>query len=128
MKNHLFNMIASINNGQLVKKAYILQRRKKICESVLNILWDEGYISGYKISKTNPNILKIFLKYKNGKPAVNLMKALSKPSLRVYYSLKQLWKLDSSEGLLVVSTNKGLMSVNDCKKHKLGGEPLFIVK
>lgn len=73
-------MIASINNGQLVKKAYILQRRKKICESVLNILWDEGYISGYKISKTNPNILKIFLKYKNGKPAVNLMKALSKPS------------------------------------------------
>jgi small subunit ribosomal protein S8 len=128
MKNHLFNMVASINNGQLAKKAFITQRRKKICESVLNILWDEGFISGYKVSKADPNVLKIFLKYKNGTPAINLMKTLSKPSLRIYYSLKQLWKMNGSEGLLVVSTSKGLMSLNDCKKYKLGGEPLFILK
>jgi|TARA_B110000261_G_scaffold164681_1_gene216176 small subunit ribosomal protein S8 len=128
MKNHLANMVASIKNGQLARKAYINQTRKKTCESVLNVLWDEGFISGYKISKTNPNILKVFLKYRNGKPAINSIKMISKPSLRIYYSLKQLWKLDSSEGLLVISTNKGLMSINDCKKYKLGGEPFLIIK
>jgi small subunit ribosomal protein S8 len=128
MKNHLANMVASIKNGQLARKAYINQTRKKTCESVLNVLWDEGFISGYKISKTNPNILKVFLKYRNGKPAINSIKMRSKPSLRIYYSLKQLWKLDSSEGLLVISTNKGLMSINDCKKYKLGGEPFLIIK
>ena len=49
MKNHFANMIATIKNGQLSKKAYINQPRKKTCEFVLNILWDEGFISVYKI-------------------------------------------------------------------------------
>jgi len=121
-------MVASIKNGQLAKKAYVNQTRKKTCESVLNVLWDEGFISGYKISKTTPNILKIFLKYNGGKPVINSMKMLSKPSLKTYYSLKQIWKLDSSKGTVIISTNKGFMSLNDCKKQKLGGEPFIIVR
>lgn len=119
-------MIATIKNGQLSKKAYVNQTRKKTCEFVLNILWDEGFISGYKVS--NSNQLKIFLKYSNGKPAITSIKLLTKPSLKLNYSLKQLWKINSSEGLLIVSTDKGFMSINDCKKYKIGGIPVLIVK
>lgn len=121
-------MIATINNGQLVKKSFVLQSNKKACQGILNVLWDEGFILGYKISKNNLDTIKIFLKYKNGLPAICLMKMLSKPSLRVYYSVKQLWKLDSSKGLIILSTNKGFMSSNDCKKFFLGGEPVILVK
>lgn len=128
MKHHLYNMIANIKNGQLAKKAYINQVQKKTCEAVLNILWNEGFISGYKISKGKPNVLKIFLRYKNTKPVINTINVLSKPSLKVYYSLKQLWKLDSSKGIIIISTNKGFMSLNECKQRKLGGEPIIIVK
>ena len=49
MKNHLWNMFATIKNGLTVKKSFVLQPKKKICESILNILWDEGFILGYKI-------------------------------------------------------------------------------
>lgn len=128
MKNYLSNMVASIKNAQLARKAYTYQTKKNVCESVLNVLWDEGYILGYRISKSHPNNIKIFFKYKNGKPVINSIKMLSKPSLKFYYSLKQLWKLDSSKGILIISTTKGLMSLNDCKKYNLGGEPLIIVK
>lgn len=121
-------MIAIIKNGQQSKKAFVTIMRKKTCEYVLNILWDEGYISGYKISSINSNILKVYLKYNNENPAINNIKLLTKPSLKVYYSLKQLWKLNSSEGLLIISTNKGFMSLNDCKKYRLGGEPFLTVK
>ena len=121
-------MIANIKNGQLAKKAYINQVQKKTCEAVLNILWNEGFISGYKISKGKPNVLKIFLRYKNTKPVINTINVLSKPSLKVYYSLKQLWKLDSSKGIIIISTNKGFMSLNEFKQRKLGGEPIIIVK
>lgn len=128
MKNHFANMIANIKNGQQSKKAYVITTRKKTCEYVLNILWDEGFIFGYKISSTNPNMLKVYLKYNNENPAINNIKLLTKPSLKIYYSLKQLWKLNSSEGLLIISTNKGFMSLNDCKKYRLGGEPFLTVK
>ena len=128
MKNHLYNMIANIRNGQIVNKSFILQSKKNICESLLNVLWDEGFILGYKISGNNPNVLKIFLKYKNGKPAINSLKLISKPGLRVYYSVKQLWKLNTNNGIIILSTNKGIMSINECKKLNLGGEPILIVK
>ena len=45
----------------------------------------------------------IFLKYKKGKPVINSLKSVSKPSLRIYYSVKQLWKLDFNQGLLLLS-------------------------
>lgn len=128
MSKHICNMISTINNGQLAKKSFVLQSKKKACESILNVLWDEGFILGYKISKNNFNTIKIFLKYKNGTPAICLLKILSKPSLRVYYSVKQLWKLDSSKGFIIMSTNKGFMTSNACKKQILGGEPLILVK
>jgi small subunit ribosomal protein S8 len=121
-------MVASIKNGQSAKKACISQVRKKACESVLNVLWNEGFISGYRMSKNDPKTLKIFLKYKNKKPIINSINVLSKPSLRIYYSLKQLWKLDSSKGVVIISTNEGFMSLNDCKQKKLGGEPFIIIK
>ena len=121
-------MISAISNGQLAKKPFVLKKKKKICEHILNILWDEGFILGYKNSKHKSNTLKIFLKYQNGSPVIQLIKVLSKPSLRVYYSVKQLWKLEPSKGTIVVSTTKGFMSSSDCKKKTLGGEPFIIVK
>ena len=61
MKNILYNMFSNIQNGQMVRKKIIFQKRKKVCESFLNVLWNEGFISGYSIEKNN--LLKIFLKY-----------------------------------------------------------------
>jgi small subunit ribosomal protein S8 len=128
MKNHLWNMFATIKNGLTVKKSFVLQPKKKICESILNILWDEGFILGYKISETNTKMLKIFLKYKNGNPAIHSLNSLSTPGLRVYFSAKHIWKIDATNSLLILSTNKGFMSITECKKLKVGGEPFLLVK
>ena len=121
-------MFTNIKNGQMAKKSVIIGPRKNICESFLRILWNEGFISGYKISSQNNKYLEIFLKYtKNGKPVINSIKFLSKPSQRVYYSSKQIWKLDSSKTFVIFSTNLGLKSINECKKNRIGGEPLIII-
>lgn len=112
----------------MAKKSVVQGPRKNICESLLKILWNEGFILGYRISLQNPQILEIFLKYnKNGKPAVNSLKFLSKPTQRVYYSSDLIWKLDSSKVFIVFSTNRGLKSINECKKTRIGGEPLIII-
>ena len=121
-------MFTNIKNGQMAKKSVITGAKKNICESFLKILWNEGFISGYKVSSQNNRTLEIFLKYtKNGKPVINSLKCLSKPSQRIYYSAKQIWKLDSSKTFIIFSTNHGLKSINECKKNKVGGEPLVII-
>jgi small subunit ribosomal protein S8 len=127
MKNLLWNMFANIQNGQLAKKAFVIQKKKKICESVLNILWDSGFILGYKIVKEDPTKIKIYLKYYKGKPVIQTLKSVSKPGSRIYYTVKQIWKIDSNKIFLIISTNKGLKTLIECKKLKMGGEPFLII-
>lgn len=131
MKNYLWNMFTNINNGQLAKRSFILNPKKKVCERFLDVLWNEGFILGYtnyfeEIKTYKKDITKIFLKYKNGKPVINKIKSITKPGRRVYYTAKQIWKINSRNTLIVFSTNKGLKTLNECKKLKIGGE-LYIV-
>lgn len=127
MKNYLWNMFANIRNGQISRRNVIIQRRKKICEAFLKILWAEGFILGYKINEKNTDQLKIFLKYNRNKPTINSIKFLSKPSRRLYYSAKQIWKIDSNKSFIIFSTDKGLKSLLECKKLHIGGEPFIII-
>jgi small subunit ribosomal protein S8 len=120
-------MFTNILNGQMARRSFILQTRKAIGELFLKILWDEGFILGYSINTKNLNQFIVFLKYKNERPIIESIKFVSKPACRVYYSVKQLWKIDSSKSFLILSTNKGLKSVINCKKLKIGGEPYIVI-
>jgi len=120
-------MFANIKNGQLAKRSFVFQKRKNLCESFLKVLWTEGFILGYKIDKFKLDNIKIFLKYKNRIPVINSIKIISKPSRKIYYSAKQIWKIDSNKSFIIFSTDKGLKSINDCKKMKIGGEPFVSI-
>jgi len=120
-------MFANIKNRQIARRNFLFQRRKKICESFLQIFWDEGFILGYKIDHKDPNKLKIFLKYVNEQPVINSIKLISRPGRRIHYSIKQIWKIDSNKFFIIFSTNQGLKSIIECKKLKIGGEPLIVI-
>jgi len=117
-------MFAAIKNGQMAKRAYIYFPKKKNCENYLQVLWDEGFILGYLIKD---NKIKILLKYFAEKPVINSLSFISKPGKRIFYSIKQIWKIDSGRHFIIFSTNKGLKTLIDCKKQNLGGEPIVLI-
>ena len=128
MKNILWNLFANIKNGQIAKRSFIIHTHKKICEKFLKVLWDEGFILGYKNHFLNENkTIKVFLKYRNGKPVINALKPITKPGHRIYYSVKQIWKINSHNNFIIFSTNNGLKTILECKKLKIGGEPYIII-
>nr|QYB23132.1 ribosomal protein S8 [Nitzschia traheaformis] len=128
MTKYAFNMFISIKNSQKSKKSSVNVYRKNLCEAFLKLLWNEGFIAGYKTVSSDNKKLEVFLKYSDtGNPIINSIKFVSKPSRRIYFSIKQIWKLDSTKTFIIFSTTHGLMSINDCKKNKIGGEPLVIV-
>ena len=120
-------MFANIKNAQLSRRSFIFQKKKNICESFLKILWNEGFILGYKVDTFDKTKFKIFLKYQKNKPVINSLKTVSKPGRRIYYSIKQIWKIDSNKSFIIFSTNKGLKTIKDCKKLGIGGEPFIII-
>ena len=123
----IWHLISNIKNGQLAKKAFIYQKKKKSGEMFLKILWTEGFISGYKTDKKKLNELKIFLKYQNEKPVISSLKLVTKKKKNYFYSTKQIWKLNESKTFIIFSTNKGLKTIKDCKKLKIGGKPYILI-
>ena len=128
MKNTLWNISTNLKNSQISQRNCMCQPKTKLTILFLNILWDEGFILGYKIDNSDSSLLKIFLKYKKGDPVINSIKFIFKPSRHIYYSVSQLWKLDSKKSLIILTTSKGLMTAHECKKTQTGGKPLFIIR
>ena len=124
MKSCLWNSLAAINNGLILNKPFVTVKRKKICEDILTVLWDEGHILGYE---TTEKTITINFKYMNGQSAIRAIKTISKPGHRIYYSIKQIWKIDHNKNFIVFSTPKGVLSITDCKRLKTGGEPFILV-
>mgnify|MGYP001043047562 FL=1 len=120
-------MFTNIKNGQLSKKLFVLQPKKKLCSQFLNVLWDEGLILGYRTYHKNSKMIIIFLKYNKHKSCISDTVLISKPGKRIYYSVKQLWKIESNVGILILSTNKGILSLQKCKQLNIGGEPFVFL-
>lgn len=124
----VLKMFNNIKNTQKSKKQKIKFYRNKVCENYLKLLWDEGFIDGYKIINLEKKKIEVFLKYSNtGIPIINSVKFISKPGFKMYFSIKQIWKLDSTKAFFIFSTSKGLMSIKNCKKNRIGGELVVVI-
>lgn len=127
MKQYLSNMFSNINNGMILKQWVIIHKRTVFGEQILKVLWKEGFIRGFKVDSDDSTKLIIFLHYVKGKPTINLIKVISSPSRKIYCRINQLWKFDSNHQVLLISTNKGVKSLVECKKLKIGGEIILSV-
>lgn len=118
------DMFARIRNAivKLHEKVDIPSSKMKM--EIAKILKEEGYIASYKITDDKKQgILRIYLKYTaSGKPVLEGIKRVSKSSLRIYKGYEDMPKTVGGLGVTLVSTSKGLMTDNQARKEKVGGE------
>ncbi len=100
----------------------------KVKTEIARVLKEEGYIANYKhIEDQKQGVLRVYLKYDNGKAVLQGIKRVSKPSLRIFKGHEELPKVLGSFGIAVVSTSKGMMSSKKAKEAKVGGEVIGYV-
>ena len=113
-----------LRNASFAKKQVAELRNSKIVEEILKIFKKESFISNYKLIKdTKQGILRVYLQYdKDGTPAILGIKRISKPGLRIYKKSDELPKVYGGLGVAVISTSKGMMTDNEAREGKMGGE------
>ena len=70
----------------------------------------------------NNKFLLVDLKYNNGIPVIKEISRVSKPGRRVYSKAESIPKIQNGLGIAIVSTSKGIMTDNDARNKKIGGE------
>ena len=118
------DMITRIRNAQLRTLNTVSIPNSKLRARILDVLKDEGYISDYKFlsDKKNKESLLVNLKYNNGMPVIKDISRVSKPGRRVYAKANSIPKIQNGLGIAIVSTSMGIMSDNDARSKKIGGE------
>lgn len=101
MFDTLSNLFSHIQNGQKSGILIIKHRHSHTIIAILNVLYEHGYIRGYRFCSNRPvgktpfikNQIEILLKYQNRKAAINKLVRISKPSRRIYLSVDQLVRI-----------------------------------
>ena len=128
MSDPISDMLTRIRNSLLRFKRDVRIPSSKLKVAIANILKQEGYIKDYRVEENNKRItLIIELKYFKGKPVIESMKRVSKPSLRSYKSVSELPKVMGGLGIAIISTAKGVMTDKSAREHGIGGEVLCYV-
>ena len=95
--------------------------------SVAAVLKEEGYIADFAVESGVKPVMTVELKYFEGKPVIESIKRVSRPSLRVYNGASELPKVAGGLGIAIVSTSKGVMTDKSARAQGIGGEVLCVV-
>ena len=122
------DMLTRIRNAITAKHEEVSFSSSKEKLAIAKILESEGYITSCEVVDNGKfKDIKVVLKYKDGESAIQGLKRISKPGLRIYAGSDNLPKVISGLGIAIISTNKGIMTDAKARKANVGGEVLAYV-
>lgn len=122
--------LARIKNAIMAGHQVVEIPSSKIKEEITKILYDQGYLLNFKVSKKGPQgTILIALKYdrKTMQSPVTDLKRVSRPGLRRYHGAKDIPQVLNGLGIAVVSTSRGLMTDKQARRENIGGEVICYV-
>lgn len=121
------DMLTCVRNANLALKPEVVVRYSKLKENVARVLKQEGFIVDYHVSDEKLKKLHINLKIKGRKGVIEGIKKISKPGLRHYVSADEIPRVLGGLGISIISTSKGVITGQEARAQKIGGEVLVHV-
>ena len=117
------DMLTRIRNAILVRKQEVSLPHSNIKESVAKLLKDSNFIDGVSVSDAPVGkLLNITINDADSNARITEIVRLSKPGRRYYVNAKEIPVVKRGRGVVIISTSKGLMTGDQARADKIGGE------
>ncbi len=122
--DQIADMLTRIRNAQMAKNSDTAMPLSKFKLAIAQVLYKQGRISKVSIfSDGDKNFLKLKLKYnQDGTPVIKEIKRISKQGCRVYKNKQEIREVKDGYGFSIISTSKGLLTGDEAREKKVGGE------
>ncbi len=138
MTDTVADFLTRMRNAIHADRDDVVVPASRMNQELARVLQREGYILGFAIEKTDRppgarshkttaefEALRIQLKYTEDRESViSGLKRISKPGRRQYAGADRLPRVLGGMGIGILTTSKGLMSVNEARRERVGGEVL----
>lgn len=117
------DMLTRIRNAIAVNKNEVSLPYSAQKEKVAAILAKNGFLKDVKSSvEDGYKLLNIAINDEQTSSKITEIVRLSRPGRREYVKAKEIPILKRGRGLVIISTSKGVMTGEEAKKQRLGGE------
>ncbi|MBW3538391.1 30S ribosomal protein S8 [Candidatus Parcubacteria bacterium] len=117
------DMLTRIRNAASASHGSLHMPYSKIKEAIAKILAENRFIADYRVETSGAfKSLVVVLTGQNATPGITTVARISKPGRRVYAGSAKIPHVLGGQGIVIVSTSKGLMTGQEARKNGLGGE------
>jgi small subunit ribosomal protein S8 len=126
LTDNVADMFTRIRNAIHAKKKVVSIPASNLKKEITRILFENHFINKYAFVDSGvQGEIKILLKYNEDlENAIQGIQKVSTPGRRKYIGVTSMPKVLNGMGICIVSTSKGVMTDNECRKLKMGGELL----
>ena len=122
----LIKLLLKIKNAYLFNKETVELNFNIKYLNILKLLYEHGFIQSLKVN-FNTSKITIHLRYFENKRLINDLKFFSIPSHHQFISFTELSLINDKKNFILFTTNKGLLTLEQCKKFQVGGKMLFSI-
>ncbi len=129
MTDPVADLATAIRNGLMIEREEVKVPHSRLKIGILDVLKREGFIGSYTVEPGHvQGLIRITLKYgRDGEQVIRTIRRVSKPGCRKFWGLKDLKPVLQGMGIIILSTDRGILSDREARQKKLGGEPLLEV-
>ncbi len=123
MQDPIADALTRVRNALLRGHARVEMPYSSFKFELLQLLNREGYLGIVeKVADGQKQNIRARLRYYGGNPAIRVIKRLSRPGLRRYVGRQDIPVVNNFLGIVVLSTSKGLLTDQEARRLKVGGE------
>ena len=123
------DMLTRIRNANMAEKKIVQMPHSKMKSEIARLLKSEGFIKDYTMeNEDGKSVLNVFLKYTvDREPVIQGLRRISKSSCRKYVTSDEVPRVLGGIGIAILSTSSGVMTDNEARQKKIGGEVLCYI-
>lgn len=129
MHSNGVKFLLALKNASVLKKEIVFFYYNNLFLKLAKVLYRTGLIQNFCIEKKNNKKFQIVvsLKYSFNIGILNSLKIVSKPSVSLFLDYEKICRISEKNRVLILSTNEGFLTSDECKRRKIGGKVFFYV-
>ena len=128
MSDPIADMLTRVRNAHMANLEVVDVPHSRIKGEIARVLKKENYITDFVVEGGKKKVLRLYLRYTGEhEPVIHGLRRESRPGLRRYVGIEDVPRVLAGMGTAILSTSNGIMTGQEARKQKVGGEVLCSV-
>jgi small subunit ribosomal protein S8 len=128
MTDPIADMLTRIRNACQADHKWVDMPVSKNKIEIARLLEESHFVHAHKVLDDGGfGVLRVYLKYHDGKPVIRHLERVSRPGRRHYVGKGEIPRVKNGLGMAILSTSVGLLSDRAARDKGVGGELMALV-